>query len=246
MDLKATVSYKVWFKVAPVNDPPVFTAPSEWNITADLDTLVTIDIADWISDVDGDALTISTDSGYVTVNGTILEILYNDTFVDGLQSVTVTVTDGEVEITAILTVNVNQPAIGDDDDPALGTLEVKSKVDGWLFEVDGDEGLTLYVVIEDEDGNLTSYPMTYADGKYSVKIEEDEAEAGLSYHLSDEENGESLGTNGAGTLTDLASDTKEDGSFMCLIVILIIMILILIVAIALVMMKGKRKDEFEE
>ncbi|MCK5772329.1 MAG: hypothetical protein KAH57_00935 [Thermoplasmata archaeon] len=244
-DGEDTMSCAVWFKVAPVNDLPVFTAPSEWNITADLDTLATIDMAGWISDVDGDTLTISTDSEYVTVNGTILEILYNDTFVDDLQTVTVTVGDGTMEITAILTVNVNQPATGDDD-PALGTLEVKSKDDGWLFEVEGDEGQTLFVVIEDEDGNQTSYPMTYADGKYSVKVEEDEAEAGLIYHLSNEEDGGSLGPDQAGSLTDLESDSEEDGSFLWIIILLIIVILFLILAIALVMMKSKGKDEFEE
>ncbi|MCK5773708.1 MAG: hypothetical protein KAH57_07950, partial [Thermoplasmata archaeon] len=247
-DGEDTMSYKVWFRVAPVNDPPVFTAPSEWNTTADLDTLITIDMADWISDVDGDALTISTDSEYVTVNGTHLEILYNDTFVDDLQTVTVTVGDGTVEITAILTVNVNQPAIGDDDDePVLGTLEITSENDGWLFEVTGDEGQTLFVVIEDEDGNLISYPMTYTDDKYSVVVGEEDAGVGLSYHLSDEEDGGSLGSDQTGSLTDLASETDdEDDLPLWIFLMLAVIVILVIIILAVVMSGGKGKDDIEE
>ncbi len=250
-DGEADLGFWVWFNVAGVNDRPTFDAPTGWNVTVELDNLTVIDIAGMIGDVDGDDLTVTVDSDYVTVNGTQLEILYNDTFDADWQNVTVTVSDGTLGATAVFLINIDRSAVADDDDdddePALGTLEVTPEEDGWLFEVTGDEGQTLYVVIEDADGELTSYPMTYADGKYSVKIDAEDAEAGLSYYLSDEENGGSLGAGTAGTLTDLAEADEDDDPFPLWILLLVaIIVIILIILIAVAMSRGKGEEEYDE
>ncbi|MCK5773403.1 MAG: hypothetical protein KAH57_06405, partial [Thermoplasmata archaeon] len=248
-DGDADLGFWVWFNVAGVNDRPTFDAPVEWNVTVEVDNLTVIDISAMIGDVDGDDLTVTVDSDYVTVNGTQLEILYNDTFDAEWQNVTVTVSDGTLGATSLIVINIDRSAVADDDDdddePVLGTLEVTSEEDGWLFEVTGDEGQTLFVVIEDEDGELTSYPMTYADGEYSVVVDAEDAESGLSYHLSDVEDGGSLGAGTSGTLTDLAVADVDDDPFPLWILLLVaIIVIILIILIAVAMSRGKGADEY--
>ncbi len=251
-DGEADLGFWVWFNVAGVNDRPTFDAPEGWNVTVELDNLTVIDIADMIGDVDGDDLTVTVDSDYVTVNGTQLEILYNDTFDADWQNVTVTVSDGTLGATALIVISIDRAAVADDDDdddddePVIGTLEVTPEEDGWLFEVTGDEGQTLFVVIEDEDGELTSYPMTYADGKYSVVVDAEDAEAGLSYHLSDVEDGESIGADNVGTLTDLAEADEDDPFPLWILLLIAVVVIIAIILIAVAMSRGKGADEYDE
>jgi len=45
--------------VTPVNDPPRFEAPEDWNVTIDPGIVTKIDIGPWISDVEGDSMIIS-------------------------------------------------------------------------------------------------------------------------------------------------------------------------------------------
>ncbi len=249
-DGEADLGFWVWFNVESRNDRPTFDAPAGWNVTVELDNLTVIDISDMIGDVDGDDLTVTVDSDYVTVNGTLLEILFTDAFEGNSEDVTITVSDGYLGATADLLINIHREGpdpIDDDDEPILGTLEVTPEGDGWLFEVTGDEGQTLYVVVEDADGNLTSYQMTYADGKYSVKIDADDAEAGLSYHLSDEENGASLGAGTAGALTDLAdADDDEDDFPLWIFLLLAVVVILVIIMIVVVASRGKGEDEYDE
>ncbi len=252
-DGEADLGLWVWFNVESRNDPPNFDPPADWNITVGFDNLTVIDIADMIADVDGDDLTITVDpSDYVTVNGTSLEILFTDVFEGNSEDLTITVSDGDLGATADLLINIHREGPEDpvdDDEPVLGTLKVTPKDDGWFFEVTGDEGQTLFVVIEDENGDLTSYPMTYADGRYSVKIEKDDADPGFSYYLSNEKDGGSLGNDMEGTLNDLAElgEENDDDKFPLWALLLLLVIAILLMIIIVMAVSRKRgKEEYDE
>jgi len=251
-DGEEDLSYWIWFHVESVNDRPTFDPPAEWNITVDEGNLTVLDIAGMIGDVDGDPLTITVDpDDYVSVNGTTLEILYNASFDKDMQNVTITVSDGKLGASAVLTIQVHRetiPGDDDDDEPELGTLNVTADEDGWTFEIEGDEGQTLYIVVVDSGGNRTSYPMTYAGGRYSVIIGKEDAEEGMSYYLTDEEDGESLGDETAGTLTALIEgedDEDEDFPFWVLLLIAILVILVIVV-IAVVLAASRGKGGYEE
>ncbi|MEA3558841.1 MAG: hypothetical protein U9R75_06255, partial [Candidatus Thermoplasmatota archaeon] len=231
----------VWFHVMPVNDPIEFTAPAEWNVTVDIGTLFTIDLADLISDIDGDAPIITTDSSFITVNGTVLELLYNNSFTETSETVTVTVSDGPSEIMSTLLVNINMPADDDDDEePTIGTLDVTGKEDKWIVEADGSEDQELWIVVEDEKGDMTSYKMTYSDGKYTADIPKGDAEEGLSFWISDEEDGEPVGDVRALP----ALNVVDDDPFPMWIIILIMVMIILAIVIVGLLITGKKKDDY--
>ena len=242
-DGEETVSYRVWFKVAPINDPPVFTAPSEWNITVDMDTLSTIDLADMISDIDEDAIIIAEDSDFITVNGTILEILYTGAYTETSEAVTVTVSDGNTEVTATLLININVPADDDDDDePTIDAPRVIAEEYRWIVEAEGTEGQDLWIVLGDEDGNVASYKMSYSDGKYTAEIPIDDAKEGQPFWISYEEDGAPIDLEIYDLALPALKQVDEDG-FPIWIVILIIVIVILVIAILVLMVTGKRKGD---
>ncbi|MFO8051504.1 MAG: right-handed parallel beta-helix repeat-containing protein [Thermoplasmatota archaeon] len=236
----------VWFNVTPVNDAIEFGAPDDWNLTVVLNEMQTIDIGDWITDADGDTPQITTSSEYINVNGTELQLLYNDTFTGISEVVTVTVSDGVTEDTATLLVNINAPGDDDDDDePALELPDVKGKGDGWTVEIEGSEGQDLWVIVEDEEGNRTSYKMDYEDGRYTGDIPLEEAGEGLNYWISGEEGGEPLGDDYQGTLPSPRKE-EEDDDFPVWIIILIVVIVLLLIIILVLMATGKKEEYYHE
>ena len=241
-DGEANISFWVHFRVLSVNDGPTFEPPAEWNITVEEGKLSKLDISGMIGDADGDPLMISVDpDDHITVNGTVLEVLYGSDFEGDSENVEITVSDGKLTASATLTIYVQSGSGPDDDEPERGTLEVKAKKDGWTFEIEGEIGQTLYIVVVDGSGNRTSYPMTYADGKYSVKIGKEDAEEGMSYYLTDEEDGESLGDETAGTLSNLAEADDDDGGFpFWLLLILVVLVIIAMIVVAVVVAAGGR------
>ncbi|MBN1389766.1 MAG: right-handed parallel beta-helix repeat-containing protein [Candidatus Thermoplasmatota archaeon] len=246
-DGEADITLWVWFDVAPVNDPPVLDVPDEWNITVDLDERYALDLEGMLSDVDGDTLVISTGSEYALVNGTEITFLYNNTFTGESEDVEITVSDGTATRTWMLTANVIWPADDDDDDEStLGTLEVIGEEDRWVFEVEGSVGQDLWVVVEDEDGEKTSYKMTYQDGKYSAEVPKEDAEEGFDYWVSTSENGESVDPSMEGVLPALEEEDKEKGSQTCLICSGIVIVLVILVLLVIILLAVRRKGHPEE
>ncbi|MGA1820267.1 MAG: right-handed parallel beta-helix repeat-containing protein [Thermoplasmatota archaeon] len=238
----------VWFHVLPVNDPIQFDVPVEWNVTAIVGVEQEIDLADLIMDVDGDEPMVSTSSDFISVNGTVLSLLYTDGFIGTEETVTVTVSDGETEKTATLLVKVTRPSDDDDDDdvePTLGEPKVSGKGDKWVVEVEGSEGQELWVVVEDEDGNRTSYKMTYQDGKYRAEIPKEDAEEGFAYWISDSEDGDPIDNSLRGNLPSIKE--KEEDEFPWLVILLVAIIFALLVVILILVLRSKGgEEEYEE
>ncbi|MGA1792553.1 MAG: hypothetical protein ACMUHM_01245 [Thermoplasmatota archaeon] len=237
----------VWFHVLPVNDPIQFEAPDEWNVTVIIGVEQGLDLAELIADVDGDDPLVSTSSEYISVNGTVLSLLYTDAFTGTEETVTVTVSDGETEMTATLLVKVTSPSDDDDDDDVEPTLEepkVSGKGDKWVVEVKGSEGQELWVVVEDENGNRTSYKMTYKDGKYSAEIPKEAAEEGFDYWISDSEDGDPIDNSLRGYLPSIKE--KEEDEFPWLVILLVAIIFALVVIILILVLRGKGGEEYYE
>jgi hypothetical protein len=219
-----TVFAWVWFKVSSVNDAPVFDAPEDWSVNVDIGTQFDLDIGDLISDVDGDDLIITTSADtYITVNGNVLEILMTQAYKGSSLEVVVTVSDGTVEVDRILTINMDNWI-----ETFFEEWKVSAKEDKWKIEVKAEEGLTIYLVMEDEEGNLTSYPMTYDDGKYTAEVQDEVGMEGYSWWISEEEDGAPI----AGDYSDVLPALKEkDNAFPWWIILLVIVVIILAGAI---------------
>ena len=249
-DGEGATTVRVWFRVTPVNDPIVFDAPAEWNVTVDVDVASTIDIGPWISDADGDSPIITTSSDFISVEGTILTLLYNNSYEGSTETVTVTVSDGFVQVPVQLLVTIIQVADDDDDDdddaePTIGKPEVKGKGDKWVVEAEGTEGQDLWVVVEDDDGTRKSYKMTYSEGRYSADIPKEDAEEGFDYWISDAEDGDPVDNSLRGTLPSVKEE--EEDEFPWLVVLLIIIILVLLIIVVLLYARGKGAgEEYEE
>ena len=181
-----------------------------------------LDIGGMISDVDGDNLTITVDpSTYITVSGTTLEILVTDTYKETSIAITVTVSDGTVDVAMTLTLFMENWV-----ETFIDTWEIDPKTDMWKIEVAAEEGLDLFLVVEDAGGNLTSYPMVYdEDGMYTAEIPEDVGMEGYSYWISEEEDGEPISTSYEEALPALKE--KNDTNFPWWIIILIVIVIVL-------------------
>ncbi len=212
----------IWFKVSAVNDDPVFDAPDPWEVDVEIGIQFDLDIGGMISDVDGDNLTITVDpSTYITVSGTTLEILVTDTYKETSMAITVTVSDGTVDVVMTLTLFMENWV-----ETFIDTWEIDPKTDMWKIEVAAEEGLDLFLVVEDAGGNLTSYPMVYdEDGMYTAEIPEDVGMEGHSYWISEEEDGEPISTSYEEALPALKE--KNDTNFPWWIIILIVIVIVL-------------------
>jgi len=246
-DGELNVTFRVMFRVAAVNDPPVLDIPEEWNITVNMDSEYMLDLASMLSDIDGDTLVITTNSDFATVNQTEITFLYNNTFTEALEEVDIMVSDGTVTRTWKLTVNVIATSDDDDDDdePSISDVKVTGKEDSWTVEVTGDEGMTIFFIVEDEDGNRASYPLTYSSGKYTAEVPKEDAEKGYDYWISDTENGDTLEDAWSGSLPSLKEEQDDDFP-LWLVIIPALLILIAIAIVLIAMSPGSKGDEYEE
>ncbi|MBN1539153.1 MAG: tandem-95 repeat protein [Candidatus Thermoplasmatota archaeon] len=219
-DGKVTVSKWIWFKVTPVNDAPVFDAPENWSIHLNIGSQEDIDIGDLISDVDEDDLTITVDrTQFVTVSGTTLQVLVTEAFKGSVMEVLVTISDGDIDVQRTLTLYLDNWV-----EIFLEEMKVRTTTSKWKIEIEGDEGLTLYLVIEDAGGNKTSFPLLYEDGKYRVEVPKDAAEKDLEFRIAEEEDGDAIGEGYSGVLPALK---KESGAFPWWILIIILVIILI-------------------
>jgi hypothetical protein len=223
-DGEVTVSAWIWFNVSSVNDAPAFDTPDEWMVNVNIGTRFDLYIGDMISDVDGDDLSITTDAeSYITISGTVLQILMTDSYKGSSLVVTVTVSDGTIDVEKDLTVYIDNWV-----EIFIEEWKVSPKEEEWKIEVKAEEGLALFLVVEDEVGNLSSYPMTYDDGKYTAVIPEEAGMEGYSYWISEDEDGDPIATGYSDALPALK---EKDNAFPWWIILLVIIVIILAGAI---------------
>ena len=242
MDGIGYTSVWVWFVVNPMDDPVEFEPPSGWSITMDRYDGETIDLTSLITEVDGDVVTVTEPSDYVSVSGSVLSLYYDDTFVGDSETVTVTVSDGITEVSKDLIVNVNPL-------PELGDMKVTGEGDKWVVEVEGEEGAELWVVIEDSDGNTESYQMTYEDGKYTAEVPKGEAEKGDAIWISWTEGGDPVNEDYEEELPSVEGE-KENNYLCCFILVGVTLIILILLFVLMVVIgaaargrKGKKEEE---
>ena len=231
----------VWFNVSSVNDPIEFDPPSPWKITVEIGKAHVIDIGPWIFDADGDVPSVTTTSAHITVEGTVLTLLYDVSFQGDEESVTVAVSDGETEATGVLEITIDRSG---DVEPTLGKLKVTDEGDSWVVTVDGSAGQDLWVVVKDKDGMTRSYKMTYENGKYSATIPKDEVEPGSELWISATDGGNPIKQDLRGNLASEKGDTNWLIACACCSLLGLGSMLLLIIVILL--LKGRKKVSKKE
>lgn len=122
-------------------------------------------------------------------------------------------------------------------------VDIKSTGD-WMVEVEGNPGLTIYLVIE----GVGSFKLQESDsGLYQVNVYYDNFEKGGSYdyHFSDREDGPDLAPSFSGSITDPRSESDDDDkNYTCLLCSLVLMVSILLLVLLVVLIKRGRSDRF--
>ena len=148
----------VFITVTPVNDPPVAV---DDNLTTDEDTPGTVNVLANDSDVDGDALTVSSvgtpSHGTVTNNGDGTITYTPEADYNGTDSFTYTVSDGNGGLdTATVHVTVNPV----NDPPVITSTPITTATQGVLYEYQ--------VEANDPDGDTLTYTLTTAPGFLTI------------------------------------------------------------------------------
>ena len=173
------------------------------------------------------SLEVTVDKGHIITIGErlyeqsieLIRELVNNAYDADATRVEVTVSDGDIDVTRTLMLHLDNWV-----ETFLEEMKVKATTKSWKVEVEGDQGLTLYLVIEDAEGNTSSFPLIYEDGKYRAEVPEDAAEKDLEFWIAEEEGGEAIGGAYSGVLPALK---KESGAFPWWVVLLILIFMAL-------------------
>ncbi len=189
-DGTATVASTVAVTITPVDDAPIARAGF---IMTDEDTPGTIDLAELVTDLDGDEFKYSIDEashGSVVMNGSKVKYTPTTDF-NGTDTFTYTVVDARDEARAFATqtITVTVNPLNDKPEVVAGELEVAE---------DGTELLDLSSLVVDVDGDELTYTLTSVHAGGNVSI----TGSTLSYTTSSEVNGED-------TVTFTVSDGLE-------------------------------------
>ena len=136
----------------PVNDPPSISALDPVEATEDVP--LTVDLADLVTDPDttSDSLEVETNSEHVEVDGMVLTLLYGEGSED--EDVAITVTDGELSASAVLSVAfvpVNDP-------PDTPTITSPNEGDSFTT----DDVITFTSTVSDPDNVESELTVTCA------------------------------------------------------------------------------------
>jgi hypothetical protein len=251
-DGEETVFETLVINITPVNDAPVFNEPPEWNITMEKGNQTTINLTSMLFDVDGDELILRLDPvPYAFVDEYLLTVSIEDNYTHDMVQVFIIVSDGELGDTALLNIFLTGGIVADDDDDddddvndTIGRIFIKPDEDSWNIEVEGEEGQTLYFVVEDSEGGRNSFILSYSDDKYITEIMADEANEGDEFWISRSENGEPIVDAPQGSLTGLKEE--ESDPFPIWIIILIIAILLIIIIAVIIAVTRGMGEYYEE
>ncbi|MCK5772492.1 MAG: hypothetical protein KAH57_01760, partial [Thermoplasmata archaeon] len=135
----------VKFDIIPVNDEPILDMTDPLTVNVDIGVPQTVEISEYVSDVDGvETLTLTiSDSEYATVVNLSIILDYPDTYSGSGETLTVTISDGEYTVTGEIVVAVHGDSI---DDWEVTNVKVKASEDGWTVTAQGDEGQELFLV----------------------------------------------------------------------------------------------------
>jgi hypothetical protein len=105
------VGQNIWINITPVNDPPTFSIPPDLFVKANED--YAFDYSPYINDIDNDLseLILSVDDEHGTPIELVVTYRYPPTSVNGDRTILLTVSDGDSEANATITISVISPGI---------------------------------------------------------------------------------------------------------------------------------------
>ncbi len=232
----------VKFIILPINDHPILDVPVNWTEDVTAGTPKSINISNLVSDIDGDELTLAVSgSPLASIDGMTIVLDYPETYTGSGDTLTVTLSDGNAEVSVELTVNVYVEV----SDWEVTDVKIKASEDGWTVTAEGGEGQDVYLVIVGEDGEKESFSMTWDGEKYTVNLDEEDAGEGMEYYVAGTKGGENPNPGTVTSLPKLAEKDESSGSLTVVIIVLLVIILAFIIAIVAVARKGKGSKEEE-
>ncbi|MGA1848627.1 MAG: NosD domain-containing protein [Thermoplasmatota archaeon] len=243
--------------VTPVNDAPVWTGEDPLEITVTAGTPHSLKISDGISDVDNlfSELTITADSTHASMDGDSLIISYPDDTRNMTETITVTISDGELatDLTIQVTVIEKTPGPGPDElDIDEVRVEIDEQTGDWKVTVKGGEGQDIWIVI---DGVGSFKLEETSPGNYEVTIPGENFVEGetYSYHFSDSEGGEDkTGGQHSGSMEqpvitpDDDDDNGEGPGSILWIILIVLLLIVIIAAVVIVSRRGSTYEDMEE
>lgn len=246
-DGEPVVKFWLFINVTPVNDAPFIDAPEDWNYTIEEGVDPVIDLEGMFGDVDSEDLTLSiAPESFGSFNGTVLTLTIPDDITEEFVDILINVSDGELLANEVLRVYLTQdvgPGPGPQDGLNVTGMEVEVAEDEWTITVYGDQGQTIYLVVEDDEGEKRSYLLEYEDGIYSVLISGDDVDEGDNIYLTDSEDGDEILPEFTRTLPEL--NEEKERNYWTYVMIAILAIIILAFMVFLVT-RSKDLPEYEE
>jgi hypothetical protein len=242
-DVEVTRTFWVSFNITPVNDPPSITPQNDGNFSVERDRPLSVNISGWGSDVDGDDLSFSVEpSEYITLNGNEMIIDFRGTFPGSRYNATITVSDGEEEVSHPLHFKVE----GSLPPPEINirSLEIEAVEDGWYVNVYADEGQPIVIVVLDGEGGSESFQPSYNEDRYRVFIPDTMARSGFQIIITDENGGDEILPEFTTELPKYKEE-QETGDYVIYIVMAVLLLIILIV-ILVVITRSKKEEFYEE
>lgn len=226
--------------VGAVNDAPVLTSMVADKTEAEVGENITFTAA--ATDVDGDELTYIWKVGTEIIgNMSMITVSFDEA---GWKNVTVTVSDGELEVMDYVMVNITE----EEEPPVENNPPVITEAKADPSTVKKGEKFTLTVAATDEDGDTLTYiwkvDKVPAWEKTGMSVEVEDLEPGtyvFTVMVSD-------GTdNVTRTVTVIVEEEEkdDDGFDMIIIVIIVVIAIIAIIAILFFILKGGKKEEEE-
>ncbi|MCK5774437.1 MAG: hypothetical protein KAH57_11665, partial [Thermoplasmata archaeon] len=169
-------SVYVKFIILPSNDYPHLELPENMNVTAKAGAVKEVNLTEFITDVDGlEGHTLEVEgSQFASFDGFTLVLEYPEEYNGAGDTLIITLIDGEFTVTGVIKVVVEPAEIWEVTD-----VKIEAAEDGWTVTAQGDEGQEVFLVVEDEEGNKESFPMTWDGERYTAIIEEDDAKEGM-------------------------------------------------------------------
>ncbi len=237
--------------VLPVNDPPVFNVPDDWNKTVVKGEEFTLDMEPLIHDVDDQDLYLQlvTVSQNIALSGNVLIIDFPLDSQATITTVTLTVSDGRGgSATADLLVHVKDPSAGDDDEEEwdLYSADVTIDDDGnWKVTAEGGPGLDIHFIVKKNDEVIAAKKMDEVEpGKYSLELGSDLFEEGetYDYYFTDPTAGDDPETRFSGEV----QQPGEKGVSMLMLLAVAVLLFLLVAAVVLFLLTRKRDMDIEE
>jgi len=233
--------------VKPVNDPPVFDVPADWNITVKRGEITRFNISDMVSDIDDSELMFSTDSEYVSIQNGELIVLFPEGTNHTISSVNIRVEDpwGGLDIATLMIYIEDGGSGGGTENWTLQSASVTISGDGsWEVSCRGSPGQSVFIMIE----GVGSFPLSEDPshpGDYSATIDSGKFKDDMTYpyHFSDREGGPVLAPDLSGSIHWKEPEGSVDGSSLWILVAILSLCLLVMLVVIIGLARSRRGEK---